>query len=226
MPIPGQSPKLDRASVKSRVLSQLQQWIADGTLEPGEKIADTEVARAMGVSRTPIREALQILEIQGFIEMRPGKETRVTSLNPEDVYQLYPPLAALESMAAEIAADRIQDSQIEQLSELNQKFSRAIEQKDRETALAIDEDFHGLILEAADNTYILDFSSLLQLHIRRLKYVFFEQPLIPLRTSVEEHDALIEAFREGDRKKAEAVMRNNWLRPMDKVAEEIHRRLS
>ena len=77
MPIPTNFAVPGRISAKDRSFSQIQRWIIDGTLQPGEKLNDADLAGALGVSRTPIREALQLLEGQGLVEMHPGKDTRV-----------------------------------------------------------------------------------------------------------------------------------------------------
>ena len=90
MPIPTDHAKPLRISAKENAFNQLQQWIIDGTLHPGEKLNDTELAGALGVSRTPIRESLQLLEVQGFVKMYPGKATQVTEVDKESITDLLP----------------------------------------------------------------------------------------------------------------------------------------
>ncbi|PTX52203.1 DNA-binding GntR family transcriptional regulator [Melghirimyces profundicolus] len=221
MPIPGDLEQYRRISAKERVFSLLREWITDGTLQPGEKIVDSELAQAIGVSRTPVREALQMLELQGFVEMHPGKETKVSGLSEADVFQLYPPLAVLDSLASELAADRMEKETVRELEGINEKFAKAVEDRDRNRALEWDERFHRTIVEASENPYLADFTSVLQLHIRRLKFVFFDPSMVPAQTSVEEHRAIIEALKTGDGKRAARVMKQNWLRAMNTVAEEI-----
>ena len=103
MPIPSEHKKPTRKTAKESAFNQLQQWIIDGTLQPGEKLNDTELAEALGVSRTPIRESLQLLEVQGFVKMYPGKATQVTEVEKESINDLLPPLAALQALSAELA---------------------------------------------------------------------------------------------------------------------------
>lgn len=91
MPVPTDHTKPLRISAKENAFNQLQQWIIDGTLHPGEKLNDTELAGALGVSRTPIRESLQLLEVQGFVRMYPGKATQVTEVDKESITDLLPP---------------------------------------------------------------------------------------------------------------------------------------
>jgi DNA-binding GntR family transcriptional regulator len=219
MPIPKDYVTPARMSAKEKAFQQLQRWIIDGTLEPGEKLYDIELAEALGISRTPVREALQLLQIRGFIEMHPGKETRVTAIQRDDVLKMYPPLASLQALAAEEAVKNIVPGHIEALKEINMRYEQAIHNGQVFTAMEIDEEFHNLIVEIADNPYILDFSSLLQMHLRRLKYVFLKQHTASNTDSLKEHERVIQALAEGDGEAASAAMKQNWLRPMREVYE-------
>lgn len=217
MPIPQNFSTPTRMLAKDKAVNQLQRWIIDGTLEPGEKIYDTEISKALGISRTPIREALQLLEIQGFIEMRPGKETRVTKIKKDDVLKIYPPIAALHALAAEEVAKIITKEQVETLKEMANEYEQLINHEQRFKAMECDEKIHNFIIELADNPYVTDFSSILQLHIRRFKYVFLKRHEMVIKESFREHKALIQAFEDHDSEKAAYIMKQNWLRPMKEV---------
>lgn len=217
MPIPQNFSSPTRMLAKDKAFNQIQRWIIDGTLEPGEKIYDTELSKALSISRTPIREALQLLEIQGFIEMRPGKETLVTKVEKEDVLKIYPPLASLQALAAEGVAKKITIEQVEILKEMTSEYEQLINSEQRFKIMECDEKIHNFIVELADNPYVTDFSSILQLHVRRFKYMFLSGHETILRESFSEHKALIEAFENHDSMKAESIMKQNWLRPMKEV---------
>jgi len=214
MPIPHNYSAPARMSAKERALSQLQRWMIDGTFQPGEKLIDAELADALGVSRTPVREALQLLEIQGLVEMHPGKDTRVTMIRKDDILHLYSTLAALHGLAAELAAPRIVPAQLEQLRGMNAQFREAIGSGQPYQAMEADESFHNLIVDISDNPYVASFSSSLQIHIRRFKYVFLKQPVGATLTSVNEHEELIRALENRDSKAAAEAMKQNLLRPM------------
>ncbi|RAL24186.1 GntR family transcriptional regulator [Thermoflavimicrobium daqui] len=217
MPIPIDFLPPARISAKEKAFNQLQRWIIDGTLMPGEKLYDAEIAEALSISRTPVREAFQLLQIQGFIETFPGRETRVTTISKKDVLKIYPPLASLQALAAEEATKVISIEQIEQLKEINQKYELSINNQQFFRSMEIDEEFHNLILDIADNPYISDFSSTLQLHIRRLKYIFLKQQLTSKNDSLKEHGLIIKSFTERDGKTASIIMKQNWLRPMEEL---------
>lgn len=214
IPVPKNFAAPIRMSAKERAFSQLQHWIIDGTLQPGEKLLDAELAETLSVSRTPIREALQLLEVQGLVSMQPGKETKVTEIEREDILHLYPTLAALHALAAELAAKRIGLGQIEILQRQNAAFRNAIEAGQPYQAMEADEQFHNQIVELSDNPYVASFSASLQIHIRRFKYVFLKQPIATTLASADEHDTIIKAFQEGHIELASKVMKQNMIRPM------------
>jgi DNA-binding GntR family transcriptional regulator len=221
MPIPSGFSSPNRMSAKERAYSQIQRWIIDGTLQPKEQLIDAELAEALGVSRTPIREALLLLEAQGLVEVHPGKATRVKDIDKDDILKLYPVFATLHALATEITTSLINHEQIEQLKILNAKFAESIEDKQPYQAMEMDEQFHNLIVEISDNVYISSFSSTIQNHIRRFKYVFLQQHETTTYSSVQEHAAIIEAMEQSDHSTASAIMKQNLLRPMNELYELI-----
>ena len=208
MPIPVNHTKPVRTTAKLHAFNQLQQWIIDGTLQPDEKLNDIELAQALGVSRTPIRESLQLLESQGFVTMQPGRATQVTPVEKEDINNLLPPLAALQSLAAELASPNMDEEILSLLEEKNREFAEALQAKEFTTALRVDEEFHQLIVDTANNPYIHSMVEMLQAHVRRL---FYYEKIVLREYSVEQHENLIRAFREKNTKELAEVMRANWI---------------
>lgn len=217
MPVPKNYISPARMTAKERALSQIQRWIIDGTLQPGEKLIDAELAESLGVSRTPIREAFQLLEVQGLVTTQPGKETKVTAIEKDDIFKMYSTMAALQALAAEVAAQNIVPEQIEQLRAINLAFEQSIQAGQAYQAMEADEQFHNLLVELADNPYLASFSASLQIHIRRFKYVFLKQPIAATQASVDEHAAIIAALESRDGEHAQAMMKQNLIRPMKEL---------
>ena len=217
MPIPTDHTKPPRQTAKESAFKQLQQWITDGTLLPGEKLNDTELAQALGVSRTPVRESLQLLEVQGFVKMYPGKATQVTEVERESIKDLLPPLAALQALSAELAISNLTDDILELLESTNVRFAEAIRSKNYYAALKIDEDFHQIIVDTANNPYIHNLVTSLQAHVRRL---FFHNSITLTEKSIEEHKTIIKLMKEQKGEKVSLIMKENWLRTLEDFKEE------
>ena len=212
MPIPSGHEKPKRKTAKENALSQLLLWIIDGTLQPGEKLNDVELAEALGVSRTPIRESLQLLEMEGFVKMFPGKATQVTEVDPETIKDLLPPLAALQALSAELAVPHLTKEMLAELEQTNEEFAQAVYRKDYDSALRLDENFHQIIVDNAANPYIHSMVASLQKHVRRL---FFLNSIILTEKSIEEHNLILRMMKEGNAEAVSKVMRENWLRAIE-----------
>ncbi|BAQ11833.1 GntR family transcriptional regulator [Bacillus sp. OxB-1] len=212
MPIPTEHSTPVRRTAKETAFNQLQHWIIDGTLQPGEKLNDTELAEALGVSRTPIRESLQLLEVQGFVKMYPGKATQVTEVEKEAINDLLPPLAALQALSAELAIPHMTAEIYDVLKETNDRFAQSVHSENYFSALKIDEEFHQIIVDTAKNPYILSMVESLQAHVRRL---FFHNSIVLTEKSIVEHNEVIRLMQEGNREKVSTVMRENWLRAIE-----------
>lgn len=212
MPIPSDFLTPNRLSAKERAFNQIQEWIIDGTLQPKEKLNDAELAQALGVSRTPVREALQLLNVHGFVEMQPGVATQVTIINKDDISKILPPLAVLQALASELATPIIDNQSINSLHDINTEFSKAITEGDYYSALKLDEQFHKSIVDIIQNPYINNTISMLQAHVRRL---FFHKSIILTPDSVGEHEAILKAFECKDKEAASNIAKKNWLHPID-----------
>ncbi|WP_077326484.1 GntR family transcriptional regulator [Virgibacillus siamensis] len=212
MPIPANHSKPVRQSAKESAFNQLQRWIIDGTLLPGEKLNDTELANALGISRTPIRESLQLLEVNGFVKMYPGKATQVTEIERDAIKDLLPPLAALQSLSAELAIDSVTEDRLTQLENINERFAKAIYSDNSYAALKVDEEFHQVIVDITKNTYIQGMIEQLQAHVRRH---FFHNSIVLTEKSIDEHKTIITSLRHGNKKKAVETMKENWLRTLE-----------
>lgn len=215
MPIPN-SKKPVRNSAKNIVYQTVCDWIITGILRPGEKIIDSELAEYFNVSRTPVREALQMLQNHKLIHVRPGRATEVTEINVNDIGKCYRPLAEIQGLAAELACESITGKELEKLESAQLLFSKACEEDDTESAIEQDGIFHEIIVDAADNEYIADFSHMMTIHIQRIKYHYFHTDLMR-KTSVAQHKDILDAIKVRNSSLAHTLMREHWLYVMNRV---------
>jgi DNA-binding GntR family transcriptional regulator len=185
-------------------LAQLRAWILDGTLGPDERLHQDRLAAALGVSRMPIREALRQLAAEGLVRIYPHRGAFVASLNPAEIRELYLVRAALERLAAGIAAERIDGEALARLDGLVARMWDAVEVEDDETAIELDRLFHDTIYSAAGMPFLHD----LIFQARRRSDVFRRAHAhIPgrSRVSTEEHAEFLAALATRDRDRVERL---------------------
>jgi len=140
--------------------------------------------------------------------MQPGRATQVTAVEKEDINNLLPPLAVLQALAAELASPHMDEETLTLLEEKNQEFAEALKEKEFTKALKVDEEFHQIIVDTANNPYIHSMVEMLQAHVRRL---FYYEKIILREYSVTQHEKLISAFRDKDTQELAELMRANWI---------------
>jgi DNA-binding GntR family transcriptional regulator len=133
------------------VAELLRQRIFARELEPGSWIDELRIAEALGISRTPMREALKVLAAEGLVTMKVRRGAYVTEVSEKDLRDVYHLLALLESDAASVVAQTASDDQLRQISKLHQELEKAVGQRDR--FFEINEAFHMLLLQIADNRW-------------------------------------------------------------------------
>ena len=211
MPLPERMETGEKTSAKERAYDVLRRWIITGQLGPGEKISDKDIAAFLGLSRTPVREAIQVLQSQKLVEAVPGKATVVTDAALETCEEVYLPMTQLQKLAAQSCTDRIDYTALEELSDLNRVFyNRALENADPMDVLEADRAFHSKILDLAGNDYVKDFCDTLWIHSERMEYMHFQD--LPTEQSVNEHRKIIDALEEGDEALAGRRMEEHWTR--------------
>jgi DNA-binding GntR family transcriptional regulator len=211
MPAPSHSEPIDRRSAREVVFERLRTWIEEGLLAPGELIKDGDLAQHLGVSRTPVREALQLLQQHGLVEMQPGRLTRVTETTIEDVAKVYAPLSALEALAAELGTPHATAVDIEEMETHNARLLAAIDGKAPTEARDADRAFHLVLVRLADNPYLATAIEPMLTHIRRLEARYFQDEK-PGQQSHREHERIIAAVRAGDAEAARDLTRTNFQR--------------
>ncbi|MCP3800491.1 GntR family transcriptional regulator [Allokutzneria sp. A3M-2-11 16] len=184
--------------------------ILDGSYPPGERLGEVELAEALGISRTPIREALRRLEVEGLVEVLPHRGARVASWSREDLDEIYELRILLESFAAARAASRISDGELGRMDELREEMDRAVHSGDVERIAACNAEFHGIIRRAASSTRLVTMlNAVIQLPL--VLQTFHRYTHEDLQRSVAHHGELVHAFRARDPAWAESVMRSHVL---------------
>lgn len=183
--------------LRELVLEAIREAIVNGTLKPRERLMEIQLAEELGVSRTPIREALRKLELEGFIVMVPRKGAYVADLTFKDIADVFEIRAALEGLAAGLAAERITDEELENMERLLVEKAEAIAEKDIEKLVAADTKFHEVLYQASRNQRLSAIISNLRVQIQRFRTLSLSYPGRS-KQSLEEHRLIVEAIQSRD----------------------------
>lgn len=183
--------------LRELVLDAIREAIISGTLKPRERLMEIQMAEELGVSRTPIREALRKLELEGFIVMVPRKGAYVADFSFKDIADIFEIRAALEGLAASLAAERITDEELENMERLMVEKAEAISQNDIERIVDVDTKFHEAIYQASRNKRLWNIISNLREQIQRFRATSLAHPGRS-KQSLEEHRSIVEAIQARD----------------------------
>ncbi len=200
--------KLDNYQpLRDVVFETLRDAIIQGRLRPGERLMEIQLAEEMGVSRTPVREALRKLELEGLIVMIPRKGAYVAGISVKDIVDVFEVRAALESLAAGLAAERITDQELEELERALVQISEA-SGSNLDAVVQTDTNFHEIIYRASRNQRLTQLITNLQEQIQRFRTTSLAQPG-RTKTAIEEHRKIVEAISERNVELAQALAREH-----------------
>lgn len=188
------------------VVETLRQAIQNGTLQPGERLMEIPLAEELGVSRTPIREAIRKLELEGFVIMVPRRGAYVANITLKDITQVFELRSALEELAAGLAAERITEEEIETLERMLVEIGEHMENKDIDRVVAADVAFHEVLYKASRNDRLVEIVHNLREQTYRFRSFSMNQPG-RLRKTWEEHRLLVEAIASHNESQARKLAR-------------------
>lgn len=194
------------APLRQAVYDALVELIVTRTLKPGQHLVEGELAEQLGVSRQPVREALQRLQVEGWVDLRPAHGAFVHEPTEDEVDQLLAVRVLLETESARLAANATSPAMIKELRKVLRNGKAALADGDMDEVVAANAELHGLITKMSGNDVL---SELIGLVERRVRWYY--QPLARTRGAAawREHTELIDAIAKGDEERAVAVMRTH-----------------
>lgn len=214
MPIPKKITREVPKTAKERVYTELRSWIINGTLKPEEKLSDQEISQYFSVSRTPVREAIQLLSDQKLVDIYPGRETRVAPIDLKNAGSNYKIAGDLHAIALEFAYPKLTPETISELKKINTAFAQANRERNIEHAYSYDSAFHGIFINLADNYFLAEFLKILGSHIQRIENLYYNV-VENYTDSPSEHEQIITALEHHDLPSAMNTMRYNWLHTLE-----------
>ncbi len=208
MPVPLQPSPLRPALLRHTVHDRLRDAIVDGTLAPGEVVRDAELATWLGVSRTPVREALLRLADSGLVRTAPGRSTVVAEIDVEEVRDAQAVVAGMHRLAVAEAVARMTEADLELMRAANERFATAVAVGDPDAALAADDDFHAVPVATSGNRAIAAVLDQFSPVVRRLERLRFASDAAT--ESVGLHERLVEACARRDVEVAAELSFRTW----------------
>ena len=198
----------DFLPLRDVVFNTLRQAILRGELQPGERLLEIHLADKLGVSRTPIREAIRKLELEGLVVMIPRKGAAVANITEKDTKDVLEVRRTLEMFAVEVACDRITEEQLVQLKEAAKAFEASKGSMDLIRIAETDMYFHEIIYEATQNERLVQMLNNLRENMYRYRIEYLKDPNY-YDSLVGEHREILEAIEAKDKEKARICMRDH-----------------
>ncbi|WP_112249208.1 GntR family transcriptional regulator [Kribbella monticola] len=208
MPIPQTQGLVARSLLRDDAYRAIRDAIVDGTLAPGERLSDPELVAWLGISRTPIREALARLEQAGLVQTKPGRFTIVSPLDLRQTRSAQLVAAAMHELAVREAVPLMSEHELTAMREANDRFAKALRANDVDAALQADDDFHDVAVVASANPMLRAVLEQVTPMLRRIERVQFSS--LSGRSSVAMHERIITLAAAGDATAAGLAARENW----------------
>ncbi len=190
------------------VFNTLRQAILTGELKPGERLMEIHLANMLGVSRTPIREAIRKLELEGLVTMIPRRGAEVAQITEKSMSDVLEVRRAMDALCAQLACERITEEDLERLKEACGKFEQATGTKDVKKIAQADVELHDIILQATGNSRLIQLVNNLSEQMYRYRFEYIKD-ISQHERLVEEHRMIYESLVSRDRERAAEAARTH-----------------
>ena len=195
----------DYLPLRDVVFNTLRQAILRGELKPGERLMEIQLANKLGVSRTPIREAIRKLELEGLVLMIPKKGAEVAEITEKNLRDVLEVRKALEELAVKLACDRMTDEQMDKLKKAAKEFEEVLKTEDVTQAAETDVKFHDVIFMATDNQRLIQLLNNFREQMYRYRVEYLKNPEV-FGQLLKEHEEIICHIRKGEKEKAVKIV--------------------
>lgn len=195
-------------NLKEKTVTEIRNAILKGEFGPGERLTEALLSERLKVSRTPIREALNQLEKEGFVKMTPAAGARVVKLSLKETLDIYDILIVLEGAASRLACPLIEQDQLSKLEDYQFLFEKALEEKNEDLLFDLNTQFHWLITESTKNSYLIQIRTNFRRLVDRISRIF---PHVPgqCEETLLWHRKIIDALTARNPALAEFVMKEH-----------------
>ena len=205
---------IEKKTLHEEIANNLRELIMSGQLQEGDKIKEDELCSSMGISKTPLREALRVLSVEGLIKPVPNRGSFVSTPTFEEIREMFDVMSVLEGICARAAAEKMSAKDLKNLEKLHNSLEKNFKRRAQREYIRINNQFHSFVQELAGNRTLNQIVNGLRQKILLYRYQSLNWPE-RFEQSIQEHRELIEAFRKKDPEKAETLMRRHLKKQCD-----------
>jgi DNA-binding GntR family transcriptional regulator len=198
----------DHLSLSNRILNLIEKAILTGSIKPGERLIETELAKSLGISKSPVREALKRLEGEGIVQLLPRKGYFVRDINRKSIEDFFDVMFILEPASALLSLKNKSETVCREIDEILSDMERCLRKREHESYRILNDKFHGLFYSLTENEWIMKISQML----RKQAYMLRSLSLYTkdrFSSSLEEHQAIADAYKKGDKRLLEETVKNH-----------------
>lgn len=211
----------DFLPLRDVVFNTLRKAILTGQLKPGERLMEVHLANRLGVSRTPIREAIRKLELEGLVIMIPRRGAEVAQITEKSLKDVLEVRRALDALSVELACDRISEEEIKELKEACRVFEQATKGKDAAVIAKADVSLHDIIVRATGNQRLQQLVNNLSEQMYRYRFVYIKDESQHEKL-ITEHQMIYESIEKRDKKQAAEAARLHIDNQEKSIISQIH----
>lgn len=199
---------IHRTSLHEELVERLQALIVEGVLQPGNKVPERELCEKLGVSRTPMREALKVLAADGLLTLEPNRGARVRPVTVTELKEAFELMGALEMLAGELACQHITRAQLSELKKSHAQMLTCFEEHDMQRYFKHNQRIHEIIMEAACNDMLKSTYKSVAVRVRRTRYMA-NMNADRWQHAVNEHEQILSALEAGDGPGLGLILKNH-----------------
>lgn len=206
----------DYKPLREVIFNTIREAIIGGELKPGERLMEVQLAEKMGVSRTPVREAIRKLELEGLVEMIPRKGAHVAEVSVKDIMDVLEVRASLDGLATALAAERMKEEELRELKHIYTQFANYVEKESLQGTVKKDVEFHDIIYRAAKNEKLMQINNNLREQVQRFRVIYLKGYSSP-KNIIKEHEEIINAISSRDPEMARRVAQEHIKRQEEAI---------
>jgi DNA-binding GntR family transcriptional regulator len=212
-----QGVRIERRSLHGELVTEIRRMIVERALVPGDKIAEQALSLRLGVSRTPLREALKVLAAEGLIQLLPNRGAVVASITAKEIDELFPILGALEALAGESAVRNATDADVARLRELHDTMIVHYRKNEELPYLKLNRQFHEELFHLAGNDALMEIYRQVLVRIHSVRFIV-KKSASEWRAAVDDHERIIDAIEARDPRRLAAVLKTHMTETAASIA--------